>query len=528
MAASAGQSLVMLKRLIPLALFALAAPALADPPPAAAATAQTLQQQVEATLATAPQGTRFGLLVVDDAGRVVVSVNPDQRFIPASNTKLFTTAAAYAMWGIDKPDTAGGTWLVLDPVRKQPPPAPFEDSRGGVWARGIGEKDPVPAGGVDAVLYGRGDARMSSAADCKINCLAELADKVAAKTKRVHDVVGDDSFWPDQRWVPGMSWNNIGTDSGTAVSALNLDDNELVLTVTPTVKGQPPKVELAPYFTVINEAVTSPPGGKVELFIERPVNGITLRIYGSIPEDAKPWSERIGIDDPAHYAAWVFKGMLEARGVKVTGKVRVGHRPHYVWDTVYDQGPLGTPISFGYNPYASLTPPPLAEDVVTINKVSQNLHAQVLFRRIGDIKGTGSEEWSANALHKFLEKTGIPRAGYDFSDGSGMSTYNRVSPRAAVALLRWIETQPWGPAWHQSLPIAGKDGTLKRRFIGTPLEGNLSAKTGTLNATNALSGTFRTASGRRFTFAFFANDVPDGASALPVMEAVLLLIAAAN
>ena len=109
-----------------------------------------------------------------------------------------------------------------------------------------------------------------------------------------------------------------------------------------------------------------------------------------------------------------------------------------------------------------------------------------------------------------------------------MSTYNRVSPRAAVALLRWVDGQPWGKAWYASLPIAGVDGTLKRRFVGTPLAGNLIAKTGTLNATNAVSGTFRAASGKRLTFAFFANDVPDGQAAVPLMDAVLLAIAASN
>ena len=205
----------MLKRLIPLALFALASPALADAPPAPVAKVQTLQQQVEAILATAPQGTRFGLLVVDETGKVVVSINPDQRFIPGSNTKMFTTAAAYALLpGIDQPDVAGGTQVKLESVK----------------------------GGVDVILVGRGDARMSSAPDCKVSCLAQLADAVAARTKRVHDVIGDDTMWPDQRWVPGMSWNNIGTDSGTAVSALNLDDNELGLTVTPVAQGEAPQV----------------------------------------------------------------------------------------------------------------------------------------------------------------------------------------------------------------------------------------------------------------------------------------------
>lgn len=492
----------MLYRLIPLALFALSAPALADGPPPVAANAPTLQQQVEATLATAPLGTRFGLLVVDEGGKVIVSVGPDQRFIPASNTKMFTTAAAYALLpGMDQPDVAGGTqvWLVSG---KQ---------------------------GSDVILTGRGDARMSSAPDCKVDCLAALADAVAAKTRRVHDVVGEDAIWPDQRWVPGMSWNNIPTDSGTAVSALNLDDNELRIAVTPGAQGKPPTVSLSPYFKLRNDAFTADPLGTVEpLMVERAVNGNEVRIFGSIPSDAKPWSERLGIDDPAHYAAWSLKRMLEARGVKVTGQVRAVHRPVTYFDIPAEGVSYGEAVTTKGKPLATLTPPSLAEDVVVINKVSQNLHAQVLFRRIGDIEGSGSEQWAMKAMNELFERAGIPRAGYDFSDGSGMSTYNRVSPRAAVSLLRWIDTQPWGPAWYASLPIAGRDGTLGRRFIGTLLEGNLTAKTGTLNATNALSGAFRTKSGRRFTFAFFANDVPDGASVLAVMEAALVQIAAAN
>ncbi|MFN3516214.1 MAG: D-alanyl-D-alanine carboxypeptidase/D-alanyl-D-alanine-endopeptidase [Novosphingobium sp.] len=499
----------MHKFLIPFALLILPATALAEAPAGQrsvglpAPRPQTLQQEVEARLATAPQGTRFGLLVVDEQGQVVVSVNADQRFIPASNTKMFTTAAAYALLpGMDQEDAASGTQVALVQGKERQGP--------------------------DAVLIGRGDARMSSAPDCKVNCLAHLADAVAARTDRVHDVIGDDSHWPDQRWVPGMSWNNIGTDSGTAVSALNLDDNELLIRVTPASEGQPPLLEIGDYFEVDNQAVTTPAGSRSALFVERPVNGNRLRVYGSIAADSRGWSDRIGIDDPAHYSAWVLRRMLIARGVKVTGTVRVMHRPVHGHDLPAKPGPSVVPPPVVTVPLASLTPPPLAQDVVRINKDSQNVHAQVLFRRLGELAGTGSEEWAAQALNGLFEKAGIPRSGYDFSDGSGMSTYNRISPRAAVMLLRWIDTQPWGAAWYASLPVAGKDGTLRRRFVGTPLEGKLFAKTGTLNATNALSGTFITRSGRRFTFAFLANDVPSGTSVLGLMEAVLVQIAMAN
>lgn len=488
------------KTLIPLALFGLAMPIQAAPPAQPVVAAPSLQEQVAAVLANAPKGTRFGLLIMDEQGDEVVAVNPDQRFIPASTTKLFTTATAYAVLsGMDQPDETGGAqvWFETAQQRKSGP---------------------------NVVLYGRGDARLSSAADCRVNCLAALADAVAGATRTVHDVIGDDTLWPDQRWVPGMSWNNIGTDSGTAVSALNLDDNELRIAASAGALGQAPVGQVPAYFTVRNEAVTAAPGSKTQLFVERAVNGTELRLYGTIAVDAAPWSDRLGIDDPAHYAAWRLKTMLLARGVKVSGQVRVRHRSAGLIDQPESAVNLPALVSVTPSPLASLMPPPLSQDVVTINKVSQNLHAQALFRRIG--APAPSEQWSSAVQRKVLEQAGVPAAGFEFWDGSGMSTYNRISPRAAIALMRWAKGQPWGTQWFASLPVAGREGTMKRRFVGTVLEGNLAAKTGTLNATNALVGTFATRKGRRLYFAFYANDVPAGASAIPTMDAVLTRIAA--
>ncbi len=478
-------------------LFGIAAPAFADSLP------QSAQAIAEAALAAAPKGTRFGLLVVDDAGKVVVSINPDQRFIPASNTKMFTTAAAYALLpGMDQPDVNGATQLFLRQGKRK------------------GERD--------VLLRGGGDSHLSAAPDCKVDCLATLADAVAAKTRAVGDVVGNDTKFPDQRWSPGMSWNNIGSNDATAVSALSLDSNEMIVRVTPGAIGKPPLLIIPPYVTIRNEAVTIQAGGKATIVLEHMVNSREFRLYGDLPTDGGEWNDRIGVDDPAHFTAWTFAEMLKSRGVGVKGTVRVEHRP-------YHPNPLAgldpNVIPFPRNEpmfQAGLNPPALAEDVVTINKISQNHHAELILRRIGSLHGFGSLEEGLASEQAVFDQAGIPREGYDFSDGSGMSTYNRVSPRAAVALLRWVDGQPWGKAWYASLPIAGVDGTLMKRFVGTPLAGNLIAKTGTLNATNAISGAFRAASGKRLTFAFFANDVPDGQTAVPAMEAVLLGIAASN
>lgn len=461
----------------------------------AAAQDRDLRHSVEAALAQAGPGTRFGLMVVDDRGREVIAIDPDNRFMPASNTKIYTTATAYATLNMTDPDTTGGAAVRLE--------------------------------GRDVVLVGNGDARLSSADDCRIDCLATLADAVAAKTRVVHDVIGDDTLFPDERWSPGMSWNNIPTRSGTGISALTLDDNEAVVTVAPGAAGRPPTVTLPAYYRV-DSRVTTIPGAKSDIGFDRTPNGYVLRLTGTIGATAKPERLRVGIDDPARYAAWRLRDMLNARGVRVTGTIAVRHRASMPADDPSMRGtapparPPAAPV------LARLTPPPLAGDVVTTNKFSQNLHAELLLRRIGLVAGSGSIADGQAVVRRVMATAGVPRAGFDFSDGSGMSTYNRVTPRGTVTLLRWIAAQPWGPAWRASLPVGGVDGTLARRFAGTILDGKLFAKTGGLNATSALAGYMTAASGRTLTFAIYANDMPEGAGATRAMDAALVAIAAAN
>jgi D-alanyl-D-alanine carboxypeptidase/D-alanyl-D-alanine-endopeptidase (penicillin-binding protein 4) len=466
------------------------------------AEAQSLQQRVEAMLAAGSPGTRFGLVVVDDAGRELVAINPDQRFIPASNTKIVTTATAFAtLAGLDRPDTVGGAAVRLEDYAKGPP---------------------------TVVLEGHGDPWLSGAVDCARDCLATLADAVAAKTSHVGDIIGDDSFFPDERWSPGMSWNNIPTKSGTGISALTIDDNELWMTVTPaTALGAPPTLALAPYYTVENRAVTVA-SGKTSLDFDRAPNGFTVKLTGTIAQGAKPETVKLGIDDPARYAAWALKAMLEARGVGVAGKVDVRHRPLLPADDPALRGSAPAARPPQQEVLAKLTPPPLAEDLVRINKVSQNLHAELMLRRIARTNGSGSLADGLAVVRATLAQAGMRRIDYDFADGSGMSSYNRLAPRGVVTLLRWIAAQPWGAQWRATLPVGGEEGTLGRRFRNTPLEGKLFAKTGTLNATNALSGYLAAKSGRVLTFSLYANDIPQDEGATRAMDQALEAIAAEN
>ncbi|MFN3389903.1 MAG: D-alanyl-D-alanine carboxypeptidase, partial [Allosphingosinicella sp.] len=235
-------------RILTLAFALAAAPAAAEAP-------APLQQRVEALLQQAGTGTRFGLVVTDEEGREIVSIAPEGRFIPASNTKLFTTAAALALLPVEGPDESGGAAVRLERVGSAPP---------------------------DVILVGHGDARLSSRPDCVADCLAVLADAVAAATRVVSDVVGDDSLFPDERWSPGMSWNNIDTRSGTAASALSLDDNELHLRIVPSEPGQAPAVEGLPYYRIDNRALTTA-GGAASFGARRLPGSDVVRPSGKVP-----------------------------------------------------------------------------------------------------------------------------------------------------------------------------------------------------------------------------------------------------
>jgi D-alanyl-D-alanine carboxypeptidase/D-alanyl-D-alanine-endopeptidase (penicillin-binding protein 4) len=149
---------------------------------------------------------------------------------------------------------------------------------------------------------------------------------------------------------------------------------------------------------------------------------------------------------------------------------------------------------------------PVAEDIKIINKTSQNLHAEMLLRLLGKTFGSdGSFEEGTRVVRQFLTDAGIDDEDFFFYDGSGMSPNDKISPRALTHLLAYASHQSWGAAWRDTLPIAGVDGTLDHRFVNTPIKGRLSAKTGTLDEANALSGYVSAASGRVVAFSILVN-----------------------
>ena len=149
---------------------------------------------------------------------------------------------------------------------------------------------------------------------------------------------------------------------------------------------------------------------------------------------------------------------------------------------------------------------PVAEDLTIINKTSQNLHAELLLRLLGKIFGTdGSFEEGTRVVRQFMVDAGVDDNDFFFYDGSGMSPNDQIAPRAFTRLLSYASHQAWGPAWRQTLPVAGVDGTLDMRFRESPLKGRMWAKTGTLEEVNALSGYLNSDSGRTLAFSILVN-----------------------
>jgi D-alanyl-D-alanine carboxypeptidase/D-alanyl-D-alanine-endopeptidase (penicillin-binding protein 4) len=150
---------------------------------------------------------------------------------------------------------------------------------------------------------------------------------------------------------------------------------------------------------------------------------------------------------------------------------------------------------------------PLAQDLRVINKVSQNLHAELMLRLLGREKGAnGTIEAGLEVLHGFLTQAGLQPDEYTFYDGSGLSRENLVTPHAIVKLLKYASTQPWFSIYHDTLPIAGVDGSLSERFKASPAQGRVYGKTGSLGHVNTLSGYADTDKAGQVVFSIMSNN----------------------
>jgi len=450
----------------------------------------------------------WGIDVIDLAtGQVLYEQNADKLFTPASNTKLFTTAAALALIGPDyKFHTTVETSGTLDK-----------------YGRLTG----------DLVLVGRGDPNLSGRelpyelhtqrSDDAIQALESLADTLVQKgVKYVDgDVVADDSYFAFERYGEGWSQDDLVWADGAPVSALTINDNVVFVNILPADRpGDRAFVNVTPfagYYQIDNRIITTPVGTGRKIFINRDPGSTVLTLWGNMPLNDLGANEALAIEDPAQFAARLFRSLLEKRGIAVYGKDRTHHTELASLSTLSvtaiapshgggDQAliPLPTTQSTVLAAYESKN---LIEDVRVINKVSQNLHAEILLRLLGREKGTaGTIEGGLEVLRGFLTQAGITTDQYVFYDGSGLSRQNLVTPHAVVQLLHYASQQPWGKAFRDTLPVSGQDGSMAERLKDPPFSGRIYGKTGSLSGVKTLSGYATSLDGKPLAFAVLTNN----------------------
>jgi D-alanyl-D-alanine carboxypeptidase/D-alanyl-D-alanine-endopeptidase (penicillin-binding protein 4) len=442
-------------------------------------------------------------------GSVLYSNNANKLFTPASNTKLFTTAATMALIG---PDYTFQTTVETNGALDR-----YGRLSGDLFL--VGRGDPNISGRV-LPYYLRTERTHPS-----LKVLEDLADQVVARGVKYidGDIVGDDSYYAFERYGEGWAQDDMVWEWGAPVSALTINDNVISVSILPAERaGDKAFVQITPfaeYYRVDNRVITTPAGtGQRRIYITREPGSNHLTLFGNIPIDDPGASESLAIEDPASFAAEVFRAMLEKRGVVVYGRDRTKHTELASLSTfsVTAVAPVGGGDNEGRPKppsidnrlvLASYRSQPLMDDIKVTNKVSQNLHAELMLRLLGREKGTGGTvEAGLEVLRGFLSQAGITPDEYVFYDGSGLSRQNLVTPHAIVQLLQYLDKQPWGPKFEETLPVAGLDGTLSDRMRGTLDQGRVQAKTGSLGHVNTLSGFATTITGDRVAFSIMANN----------------------
>jgi D-alanyl-D-alanine carboxypeptidase/D-alanyl-D-alanine-endopeptidase (penicillin-binding protein 4) len=462
-----------------LALLALLAPlpgGAGDPAGDGAELSQALSRIVASS---ALERSRTGILVASlETGEVLFARNADELLNPASNVKLFTSAAALARLG---PDYRFDTEIYVD----------------------AGE------GGGPRTLYVRGKGDPSMVTE---RLWAVAGDIFHLGLRSLKEIVVDDSWFDGEREGPGFDQERGDRAYLAPVGALSLNFNAVAIHVAPGSRvGEKGRVSLEPpsdFLVLDDRTLTAGVRARRRVVPSSVLEGGRQRILvqARLPLGSRAQVFHRKVDDPPLYFGYTLKRLLELRGVKVAGKVRRGTVPE------------------GARLLAVSQSEPLAEVVRRLEKTSNNFIAEQILKTLGaEAKGTpGSWPKGVEAVEDFLAEAGIPRGSYIMKNGSGLNDANRFSARQTVALLREMWRRfPLMAEFVAALPVAGRDGTIRWRMEDSDAAGRLRAKTGTLENVASLSGYVESRGGAKLAFAVLVNDYPGrGASVVRALDAL--------
>jgi D-alanyl-D-alanine carboxypeptidase/D-alanyl-D-alanine-endopeptidase (penicillin-binding protein 4) len=492
----------------------------------------------------------WGIAVTAMDGTPLFGFNEGQLFRPASNAKLFTTAAAMALLGADT--------RVTTIVSADAPPDADGVLHGDLTIHGVG--DPSLSGRIypyespeqHHLRLQHEPATSTSTVPDEVKPIDDLAAQIAAAGVRslTGHVRGDSSLWraPDY----GDTWD-VGDavwGYGASVGALEFNDGQLEMTVHPGLKaGDAASLQITPNIDnaglPLNQVTTVATTRDAEIDILPGQLPAPNTVIGAVALGHSD-SEEISVPQPALFAASVLRSRLLAQGIAADQPAVATNAPQA--SALPRGAQWAVPVDFNIRPESLTSPvcgrdfscgvvlakhvsPTLAEDVAVTLKVSQNLHAEMFLRRLGRAYGTeGSFAQGTRVVRQWLQRNaGLDADDFIFYDGSGLSSHDLVAPRATAHLLQFASTQPWFTQWKAALPVGGIDGSLASRFTTPELKGKVFAKTGTLGESRALSGYLVTASGRTVIFSIMVDDhTPTNSSDKTAMDQIVAAIATAE
>jgi D-alanyl-D-alanine carboxypeptidase/D-alanyl-D-alanine-endopeptidase (penicillin-binding protein 4) len=452
---------------------------------------QLRQDVVAATTLPGVQRAAWGIVVHSlDRNERIFELNPRTLLVPASAAKLVSLASAA--------EAVGWDYRYETVVRAS---APIVDGT----IQG------------DLLVIGSGDPSIGGRAGGPLGAWVEALK--ALGLRRIDGrVIGDDDALEEPRPQLAWAWDDLGYTTGALFGALNLAENRMEITVNP---GQ--ALDYQPTFSMEpaawsrplrNRTVTGPAQSALLLWPEQRPGEPFLTIAGSIPIDAPPARLQISVGNPTAWFASVFRAALIGGGIEVTGEAYdvddVAPRPEWKSAAVL--------YSHRSTPLADIAQPML--------KNSINLYGEA-FLRLNTAAGVfPTNDAALEGLRARMSAWGIPDEAWQIIDGSGLSRRNTIAPEALVAILQRMYDASGASPWMTALPVAGRDGSLAGRMAGTPAEGNVRAKTGTMSNIRTLAGYVRTRDGENLAFAILADNFEgSGAAATDAIDRIAVRLA---
>lgn len=438
-----------------------------------------------------------------NSNKLIYDQNSEKYFMPASNMKSYTVAAA---------------------IERLSPNFRFSTS---VYAPAMPDESGNLKGNL--TIYGRGDVSFSTAFDDGdyYKGLDALAEKIVqAGIKKIEgDLIGDDSYFSGNPTPFTWEWDDMQWNWGVEISALNVNNNSVDLSVKPSSVGAPCNVLLlpaSPVFKIQNTCVTSANGTQRNLKVTKKLEQNILEISGSMPAGDKTYTGYIAVSRPAEMFIALLRQSLEKKGVVITGRNSlINPKAKYFSQTA--------PVEI-----AKIESVPLSIIAQKTMKPSQNMFTETLLWTLGEQLGDktkpnlSSAERGIGVVSNFLTQVGIASDAVKQYDGSGLSRHNLITPNSAVQLYTFMSKSRYAQTWNDSLTIGGIDGTLRNRFKNTKAAGNVRGKTGTIDQVSALSGYVTTAAGEKVVFSIIINGVAETSTRQAVIDEIVVALANFN